>query len=84
MLSDYLRRAMHKAHFEILPDDHAYFGEIAGFEGVNATAETLEKCREELMEVLEEWILIRVARNLPLPVVDGIELAVKNVSDAAP
>ncbi|MBI4512279.1 MAG: type II toxin-antitoxin system HicB family antitoxin [Deltaproteobacteria bacterium] len=84
MLTDYIRSAMHRARFEILPDDKSFFGEIPGFEGVNANAATLEKCRDELGEVLEEWILVRVARNLPLPVVDGIELAVKTVGDATP
>ena len=83
MLTDYIRGAMHRARFEILPDDKSFFGEIPGFDGVNANADTLEKCRDELEEVLEEWILVRVARNLPLPVVDGIELAVKNVGDAS-
>jgi len=33
-----------------------------------------------LEEVLEEWILFRVSRNLPLPVIDGIELAIKEVA----
>ena len=84
MLTDYIRSTMHRARFEILSDDASYFGEIPGFDGVNANADTLEKCREELEQVLEEWILVRVASHLPLPVVDGIELAVKNVGDATP
>jgi hypothetical protein len=29
---------------------------------------------------LEEWILFRVYKNLPLPVIDGIELTVKEVA----
>jgi predicted RNase H-like HicB family nuclease len=54
-------------------------GEIPGFEGVYANATTLESCREELEEVLEEWILFRVSRNLPLPMVEGVELTIKEV-----
>lgn len=84
MLTSYVRSAMHRARFEILPADESYYGEIPGFQGVNANASTLERCREELEEVLEEWILVRVARNLPLPVVDGISLAVKSVADSGP
>jgi len=79
MLTDYIRAAMRRARYEILPDDGAFYGEIPGFQGVYAHAETLEACREELEEVLEEWILLSVSRNLPLPTVDGIELAVKQV-----
>ena len=79
MLLNYIQAAMRKAKYEILPDDGTYYGEIVGFDGVYANAVTLEACREELEEVLEEWILFRVFRNLPLPVVDGIELTIKTV-----
>lgn len=77
MLTEYISAAMRKARYEILPDDKSFYGEIAGFDGVYATADTLEACRNELAEVLEEWIFFRIARSLPLPVVDGIELTVK-------
>jgi predicted RNase H-like HicB family nuclease len=77
MLTDYIRASMHLAKYEILEDDGTFYGEIPGFNGVYANADTLEKCREELEEVLEEWIFFRVSRNLPLPVVEGIELTIK-------
>ena len=74
MLTEYIIAAMKRAKYEILPDDGTFYGEIPGFEGVYTNAETLERCREELQEVLEEWILFRVSRNLALPIVEGIEL----------
>jgi predicted RNase H-like HicB family nuclease len=77
MVSEYVSAALGKAHYEILPDDGSYYGEIPGFEGVYANAKTLEACREELREVLEEWILVRVSRGLVLPVVDGRELTIR-------
>jgi predicted RNase H-like HicB family nuclease len=80
MLLEYIRAAMRRAKYEILPDDGSYYGEIPDFQGVYANADTLEGCREELQEVLEEWILFRVSRNLPLPIVDSIELVVKAVA----
>jgi len=61
----------------ILPDDGLLYGQIAGCNGVYATATTLEDCREQIEEVLEEWILFRVSRNLVLPVIDGIELSMQ-------
>jgi predicted RNase H-like HicB family nuclease len=70
---------MKKAKYEILPDDKTYYGEIPGFEGIYANADSLEECRDELEEVLEEWIFFRVSRNLSLPVVDGIELKIKEM-----
>jgi predicted RNase H-like HicB family nuclease len=77
VLSEYLAAALGKARYEILPDDGSYYGEIPSFDGVYANAKTLEACREELREVLEEWVLFRVSRNLPLPTVDGRELAIR-------
>ncbi len=79
MLTNYLRAAMRRARYEILTDDRTFYGEIPGFEGVYANADTLEACREELEEVLEEWVLFRISKNLLLPVVDGIELTIKEV-----
>ncbi len=46
-----------KAKYKIL-DDGTYFGEITGIKGVWANAKTLEKCREELREVLESWVVV--------------------------
>ena len=80
MLTNYMRTALHYARYEILPDDGTFYGEIPQFNGVWANAPTLEECQEELAEVLEEWIFFRVSKNLPLPVIDGIELTVKEVA----
>ena len=80
MISQYLSAALGKARYEILPDDGSYYGEIPGLDGVYANAPTLEGCREELREVLEEWILFRVSRNLPLPVLDRHELTIKAIA----
>jgi predicted RNase H-like HicB family nuclease len=80
MLTRYLQAAMQQARYEILPDDRTYYGEIPGFQGVYANASTLEKCRAELEEVLEEWILFRVSEHLPLPAAGGIELSIREVA----
>jgi predicted RNase H-like HicB family nuclease len=80
MLTKYIQAAMRQAKYEILSDDGSFYGEISGFDGVYSNADRLEACREELEEVLEEWILFRVSRNLPLPVSDGIELVIKEVA----
>lgn len=79
MLLAYISAVMKKAEFEILADE-GHFGQIPGFQGVWANGPTLESCREELQQVLEDWILVSVAKNLPLPVVDGMELKVREVA----
>ncbi len=80
MLTDYIRAAMAHARYEILPDSGVYYGAIPGLQGVWADAQTLEDCRGELQEVLEDWILLALRRAEPLPVVDGIDLNVKDVA----
>ncbi len=77
MLTEYVDAAMKKARYEILVDDGSYYGEIPGFPGVFANAANLEDCRRELREVLEDWILLGISRHSPLPVIDGIDLKVK-------
>ncbi|MBE9143632.1 type II toxin-antitoxin system HicB family antitoxin [Planktothrix mougeotii] len=68
MLTQYIQAAMKQARYEIFADDGTFYGEIPTCEGVYANAETLEACREELQEVLEDWILLSLTLNLPLPV----------------
>jgi predicted RNase H-like HicB family nuclease len=80
MLTKYIQATMQQAKYEILSDDGSFYGEIPDFDGVYSNAKTLEACREELEEVLEDWILFRVSRTLPLPVVAGIELTIKEVA----
>ena len=76
MLTKYLEAAMRHARYEILKDDGTYYGEIPPCPGVYANAPTLEQCRNELEEVLEEWILFRVYKNLPIPPIDGLEIKI--------
>jgi len=79
MLTDYLRSAMGKAHYELLGGEEGIYGEIPGFDGVLAQAATLEACREELAGTLEDWLLFRISRNDPVPVVDGMDLTIREV-----
>jgi predicted RNase H-like HicB family nuclease len=68
---------LHQTRYEILPDDSSFYEEIPPCNGVYANASTLEECREQLEEVLEEWVLFRIYKNLPLPVIDGHELKIR-------
>jgi predicted RNase H-like HicB family nuclease len=72
MLTDYIQAAMRNAQYEILPNGEGYFGRIPNLQGVWANAETLESCRKEMQEVLEEWIMIGLKMGTPIPVIDGI------------
>jgi predicted RNase H-like HicB family nuclease len=80
MLLEYIQAALRHARYEILADDGSYYGEIPECKGVYANAKTLEECREELREVMEEWALFRIHKNLSLPVIDGIALLIREVA----
>ena len=80
MLTDYFRAAMRHARYTILNEDGTYFGEIPGIVGVWANADTLEDCRDELEDVLKEWIALSLSRELPIPSVGDVELIVPRAS----
>ncbi len=46
MFADYLRAAMRRAEYEMLPEERSFFGTIRGFNGVWASADKLEACRD--------------------------------------
>ncbi|MGH2601074.1 MAG: type II toxin-antitoxin system HicB family antitoxin [Dehalococcoidia bacterium] len=73
MFADYVHAAMHRATYELL-EDGTFFGSIPGFQGVWSNADTLEVCRDELAEVLEDWILLGIWLHHELPVLDGLDL----------
>jgi predicted RNase H-like HicB family nuclease len=66
MLTRYIREAMSRARYRIL-EDGSHFGEVPGLEGVWANARSLERCRAELQEVVEEWLLLKLRDNDPIP-----------------
>jgi len=59
MLSTFIKSRLGRASYRILKD-RSYFGEIPGLRGVWANSKTLEACRRELREVLEDWVLVKV------------------------
>lgn len=79
MLNQYIEKALERAEYKRL-DDQTWFAEIPGFKGVWANGATVERCRKELSEVLEEWVLLKLRDNDPIPVIDGIEIKIAEVA----
>jgi predicted RNase H-like HicB family nuclease len=73
MLTDYIRRAMSKAHYELM-ENGRYFGNIPGCDGVWAHGKTLESCRDTLQSTLEDWLLLGLQLGHKLPIIAGINL----------
>lgn len=62
MISSFIESKLKMASYKILRD-RTYFGEIKGVRGVWANAKTLEACRTELKEVLEDWLVLKIRRG---------------------
>jgi predicted RNase H-like HicB family nuclease len=77
IITKYIEAAMHRAIYDVLEDDGTFYGRIPECQGVLANAETREACRDELQEVLEEWILLGLQLGHSLPVLDDIDLSFK-------
>jgi predicted RNase H-like HicB family nuclease len=79
MLLEYCERALQKAEYKKL-EDGSWYAEIPGFEGVWANGATVENCRKELREVLEEWLLLKIRDNDPIPSLNGMEIKISEVA----
>jgi predicted RNase H-like HicB family nuclease len=78
MLIEYIQKALERARYKVL-EDGTWFAEVPGFEGVWANADTVEECRHELMEVLEEWLILKIRDRDPIPEIEGVTIRVKEV-----
>lgn len=79
MLNEYIGKVLERAEYKRL-DDQTWFAEIPEFKGVWANGPTVERCRNELAEVLEEWLLLKLRDKDPIPVIDGIETKIAEVA----
>ena len=76
MIRAYLVEALKRARYTRL-DDGSYCGEVRDLRGVVGTGRTLESCRDALQDVVEEWILVRVARRLQVPALGGKKIRIR-------
>jgi predicted RNase H-like HicB family nuclease len=76
MLTRYIAAAMGKARYRIL-EDGSYFGEIPGLQGIWANERSLDGCRGVLQEVLEDWLLLKLRDNAPVPKIGRISLSAR-------
>jgi predicted RNase H-like HicB family nuclease len=79
MITQYVDRALRKARYALL-DNGSFCATVPGLRGVIATAPSVEACRDQLAEVVEEWVLVRVARGLQVPALGGLRVDVRKAS----
>ena len=76
LLGEYIEISMNDAVITLLCDG-TYFAEIPCFQGAWANADTAEQCRQEMKEVLEDWILLGIKLGHEIPVMGSIDLNAK-------
>ncbi len=54
MVTTYLDKALRRARYQLV-DGGVFCATVPGLQGVIATGPTLEVCRDQLAEVVEEW-----------------------------
>lgn len=78
MLEKYIQKALDIAKYKSL-EDGTWYAEIEGFQGVWANGVTVEECRKELKEVLEEWLLLKIRDGDPIPSVKGNKIRIREL-----
>jgi len=76
MITDYIKAGLKKAQYKQL-DDGSWYADIPKFQGVWANGSSVEECRDELQEVLEEWLILKIRDRDPIPVVNGIKIKIE-------
>ena len=76
MLTRYIQVAMKRARYKTLAGG-ACFGSIPGLDGVWASERTQAECRVVLQEVLEEWIVLKIRDDDPIPRIGRVGLSLK-------
>ena len=76
MLIQYIQAALEHAKYEIIDDEEPYYGEVPELQGVWASGKTLEECRKNLEEVIDEWIIIRIKKGLSIPPIENFNIEI--------
>lgn len=74
MLLQYIQVALERAHYEIIEDAEPFYGEVPALAGIWATGKTLEECRRNLAEAIEDWVLFSIAKGLPIPALGEVSI----------
>jgi predicted RNase H-like HicB family nuclease len=67
MITEYINEALSRAKYELIEDENPYYGEIPELQGVWAAGKTLEECRHNLAEVVDDWLVVRLKKGLEIP-----------------
>jgi predicted RNase H-like HicB family nuclease len=74
MLTEFIKKALALAHYELIQDKEPYYGEVSLLPGVWSTGKTLEECRDHLEQAIEDWLLFSLAKGYDIPDLDGLKI----------
>ena len=72
MIAEYIQAALRRANYE--QEENTFYADVPDMPGVLAYGTTLEACRQQLIEVIEGWLLVGIRHGDMLPILDGINL----------
>ena len=72
MIQEYINKALAIADYKIL-EDGTWFADIKPLSGVWANGESIEETRQELIEVIEEWLLLKLKDGDEIPVLGAVK-----------
>jgi predicted RNase H-like HicB family nuclease len=67
MIPQYINATLEKTKYLIIKDEEPYYGEVLGLKGVWANGKTLEECRKNLSETIEECVIFRLKKDMSIP-----------------
>jgi predicted RNase H-like HicB family nuclease len=74
MLSQYIQAALEQAHYEMIEDEEPFYAEVPGLDGVWATGKSMEECRRNLQDAIEDWLFFSIAKGLPIPALGDVTI----------
>jgi predicted RNase H-like HicB family nuclease len=77
MFTEYVQAALRHAKYEVLEDD-TYLATVEGLRGVIAVGDTIEECRDDLIDVIEGWVALGLRLGHTIPPIDGHNINVSS------
>jgi predicted RNase H-like HicB family nuclease len=81
MFAEYIAAALRRAEYKIIESDDPIFASVPGLNGVWATGKTFEEARDELIEVIEEWLVLGIKLGHPIPAIGGVMIDVPMIDE---
>ena len=75
MFAEYIQASLRHAKYEVL-EAGTYMSTVEGLQGVIAIGDTIEECRQDLIEVIEGWIALRLRMGDTISPIDGVTIDV--------